>query len=332
MKKTTFKHSLLHLILLLATITLIPYVITQYFYKSSPTDTTIIPYDGRLVILEDPPLSTTLDYSDYLTGMVARILVSMDESVYESPEFLRLITLLCNTLLTSEFEETKTLQADFLSDYYIDENSLKTLWGNDYPNRMELLQSIILANKNQVLTHNENLIKPFYHYTSNGMTRAFESSSSANSQAQIYPYVKSVNTSKDLETPGFLCVNQINNQDFIKAIENAYPNIKLQNSPIKEQIQITHRDPYGYVLQLQISNQPISADDFMQLFDLKSTAFTFAFQEDSLKIITKGIGHGYGISLSYALNMALSGNTVEDILSFFYENVEITNVEIKTIE
>ena len=71
----------------------------------------------------------------------------------------------------------------------------------------------------------------------------------------------------------------------------------------------------------------MSGDDFMNLFQINSPSFTLTFQEQSLKIITKGIGHGYGISLTHALRMAKEGNTYTDIVQFFYENVEIKNYE-----
>lgn len=335
MKKSFFHQILLKILIILILMLGIPYTITMLLNGTRASSSTTIPYDGRIVVLEDLPLTPSLDYSQYLSGMVARLLISFDETVFESPEFIRLNCLIANTLLTEEFKESNMIRENFLSTYYISENDLKTLWKEEYPQRMDMINSMIRTTKNQVLTHNGNLIKPFYHFISNGMTRACDTS-------DTYPYLKSVKTNQDLEEPGFLCVNQLNNEDFIRELQSSYPDFHLPDAApaaglanvsgqdytsLKENIQITQRDPYGYVAQIQIGNLLLSGDEFMNLFDLKSTSFTFSFQEKSLKIITKGVGHGYGISLSYALSMAKSGSTAEDILEFFYENVEIKSLE-----
>lgn len=323
MKKTVY-----HLAIFVLIILFIPYVITMTMTGTNPVNEDVIPYDGRIVIKENENFSQALDYSQYLTGIVARNLISFDENVFETPEFLKLNCVIANTFLNNEFSTNSTISDEFLSAYYISNDDLLTYWGENYTTRMDAIQKALSETQNLIITHNNAPIKPYQHFISNGMTRVL-------SDTNTYPYLNSVNTNKDLEEKGFLCVISYSETDFINKINSLYPDSGLtitstseNTAPItnlRESLQIINRDSAGYVNQIQVGNLLMSGDDFMNLMDLNSPSFTITFQENTLKIITKGIGHGYGISLSYALRMAQSGSTYQDIISFFYKNVEIKN-------
>lgn len=300
----------------------VPYTITMAMTGVRDNPAAVIPYDGRIVIVENNNVSQNIDYSRYLTGMTARNLISFDEDVWNYPEFIKLNCIISNTLLTENFPEKDVLSEDFLNEHYISDEDLKILWGENYSAYMDIIKNALNETHNLVITCNGTPIKPFYHYISNGMTR--------NSMNQeLYPYLKSVNTNKDLEEKGFLCVRQYTDTEFINVINDTFKDSGLDKNTtsLKENIQIINRDDAGYITQLQIGNILMSGDDFMNLFNINSPSFTLTFQDRTLKIITKGIGHGYGISLSHAFRLAQSGSTYQDIIQFFYENVEIKNCE-----
>lgn len=303
---------------------LVPYVITMAMTGTRGKPAAVVPYDGRIVIVEndDTNVLRNMDYSQYLAGMTARNLISFGEEVWEYPEFIKLNCLISNTLLTSAFPGQEVLSEEFLNSHYISDEDLKILWGEHYTDYMNIMKNALNETAGLVITCNNVPIKPFYHYISNGMTRS-------PSDTEKYPYLKSVNTNKDLEEKGFLCVRQYSYTDFINVMNENFEDTGLDKNTtsLKENIQIISRNDSGYITQLQIGNLLMSGDDFMNLFQLNSPSFTLTFQEQSLKIITKGIGHGYGISLSHALRMAEEGNTYQDIVQFFYENVEIKNYE-----
>lgn len=324
MKKTLYS-----LIIFILIVLLVPYVITMTMTGTTPAHEDVIPYDGRIVILENENFSQNLDYSQYLTGMVARSLISFDENVFESPEFLKLNCIIANTFLNNEFAENSTISDDFLVSYYISDEELLTYWGENYAARMDAIKSALNETHDLIITYNGASIKPYQHFISNGMTRLPPDTGA-------YPYLKSVNTNKDLEEKGFLCVNSYSEIDFINKINSVYPdsgltittssNENTYTTNLRESLQIINRDESGYVNQIQIGSLLMSGDDFMNLMELNSPSFTITFQENALKIITKGIGHGYGISLSHALRMAQNGSTYNDIISFFYNNVEIKKI------
>lgn len=313
MKKTLFLF-ILSIFALLA----IPYTITMAMTGVVGDETQVIPYDGRIILLSNEKSTQNVDYSEYLVGYVARNLISFDESVFDYPEFIKLNCILANTVLTTRFPDQSVISDDFLKEHYINNADLETLWGEEYPSRMELIKNCISQTYNQVIYYENAPVKPYYHFVSNGMTRVYEDGS--------YPYLKIADTNKDLEEKGFLSVISYTLQDFITQIETNIPNSGLhKNDTLKDNIQIVNRDSSGYVTKIQIGNVLMSGDDFMNLFHLNSPSFTITFQDEQLKIITKGMGHGYGISLSYALRLARQEKSCEEIISYFYENVEIKN-------
>lgn len=313
MKKTILIF-LIYIFALLA----VPYTITMAMTGIVGDNTQVVPYDGRIILLNDEKVTQNVDYSEYLVGYVARNLISFDETVFDYPEFIKLNCILANTVLTTEFPDQSVISDDFLEEHYISNTDLETLWGDQYASRMELIKNAISETYNQVIYYENEPIKPYYHFVSNGMTRTYEDGS--------FPYLKMADTNKDLEEKGFLSVISYTMQDFSSMIENNIPNSGLQKSDsLKDHIQIVNRDSSGYVTRIRIGNVLMSGDDFMNLFQLNSPSFTITFQDEQLKIITKGTGHGYGISLSYALRLAKQEKSCEEIISYFYENVEIKN-------
>ena len=61
------------------------------------------------------------------------------------------------------------------------------------------------------------------------------------------------------------------------------------------------------------------------LLNLRSTDFDIEINE-SIKITTKGYGHGVGMSQYGANEMAKNGSTYEEILKHYYNNIEISKI------
>lgn len=318
--KNTIKFPFSNILVVFLLVLFIPYIITSTTPQHSSLPDISIPYDGRIVITENKNIKETFDYSVYLQGMVSRMMISFDDSAMQYDELIKLCCLISNTLLTQKFQSENVILDEFLGEYYIDEDDLKTYWGDKYTEFQSKIASCINITANQIITCNNMPIIPLYHLVSSGMTRP-------SSDNIAYPYIKSVNTNKDLEENAFLAVKRLTKEDFIKTYNNFYPdtNINIQ-SDLKEKIQISGRDNAGYVTSINVGETAISGDEFAKIFLLNSPAFTIIYQEDSIKIITKGIGHGYGISLAFALRKAMEGETYDNIIKYFYENVEISSI------
>ncbi len=237
------------------------------------------------------------------------------ENVLNYPEFVKLCCIIANTFLTNEFAGNAAITDDFLQNYYVSDEDLQTLWGDNYTSNMSIITTALAETNGQILYHNGVPATPYYHFISNGKTRPDATST----------FLKSVNTNEDLEESGFLAVRNFTQAELIETINAHTEGVIPPNSSLKEIIQITGRDESGYVTGVQFGNMTMTGDAFAEILGLNSPSFTITFQGDNLKIITKGVGHGYGISLTYAFRLARAGNTCTDIINFFYNNVEIKN-------
>jgi stage II sporulation protein D len=69
----------------------------------------------------------------------------------------------------------------------------------------------------------------------------------------------------------------------------------------------------------------MSGEKFADMFGLKSAFFAFEYRDGSVKITTKGVGSGFGMSIYTANLMAADGSGLEEILKKFYPTCEVEN-------
>ena len=82
---------------------------------------------------------------------------------------------------------------------------------------------------------------------------------------------------------------------------------------------ITNKDKMGYLITIKIGDTKISGDMFRKALGLNSLCIDIDKYEKGLRITTKGQGHGFGMSLSYAKKMAENGKDWHEILKTFYQ-------------
>ena len=74
---------------------------------------------------------------------------------------------------------------------------------------------------------------------------------------------------------------------------------------------------------IQIGTHIYSGEEIRQALSLPSPSFTMEEREGKIRIICKGIGHGYGLSQYGADAMAREGKGAEEILKYYYQNIVI---------
>ena len=82
----------------------------------------------------------------------------------------------------------------------------------------------------------------------------------------------------------------------------------------------------GRVKTVKFGNHELSGVETRTLLGLKSTNFEIIKQDDKIKFIVKGYGHGVGMSQTGADAMAKQGSDYEEIIKHFYIGVEIKDI------
>lgn len=93
-----------------------------------------------------------------------------------------------------------------------------------------------------------------------------------------------------------------------------------------EDIQILEYTDSGRVKTIKFGNYELSGVETRTLLGLRSTNFEITRQDDKIKFIVKGYGHGVGMSQTGANTMAKQGSTCEEIVTHFYVGVEIKDI------
>ena len=79
-------------------------------------------------------------------------------------------------------------------------------------------------------------------------------------------------------------------------------------------------------MKVSADGEEMSGESFREMYGLASSCFDFQDFENDTRIITKGIGHGLGLSQYTANQMAINGKTCHEILQFFFPGTEIKEV------
>ena len=254
-----------------------------------------------------------VNIEDYIIGVVAAEMPASFE-----PEALKAQAVAARTYAMYK-KETRNLDYDLIigtkdQAYQTNEELLKK-WGVSFFKNYLKVRDAVLATEGEILTYNGQTINAFYFSMSNGYTENVESVFKSD-----LPYLKSVPSTWDNESiKNYEFTKTISKEDFCKSLEIPCDNIKIEN------IQKTSSNR---VASLTINNKTFLGTKVRSLLGLRSTDFTIECLDNDIKITTKGYGHGVGMSQYGANGMAKENHNYKEILNYFYQNTEISKINV----
>ncbi len=196
-------------------------------------------------------------------------------------------------------EAAEAIQEDDLKAMgfaYSSPDELEELWGYEqWETNYTKLEQIVSSTAGQVLTIDQQLVDLPYHAISAGKTR------SGQVLGEGYFYLESVDCPTDVEAADYL---------------------KVQVLSLDERPVIVEQDDARYVTKIRIGEEILAGEEFRSRFSLNSSSFTLEQTEEGVRVVTKGLGHGLGLSMYQANRFADEGKTYLEILLYFYKNVE----------
>lgn len=172
--------------------------------------------------------------------------------------------------------------------------------------------------KGQILTYNDKAILPLYFSTSSGKTE-----NSKDVFSTQYPYLVSVDSPYEENSPKYITTYSIDKNKFIKSLKNIYPSIKLSIDQLENQVKILNRTEGGCVKTIQLGDVKLSGIDIRKILNLNSANFTIEYNNNNMEFIVKGYGHGVGMSQWGAQGMAKEGYKYYDILFHYFKGTDI---------
>ena len=92
-------------------------------------------------------------------------------------------------------------------------------------------------------------------------------------------------------------------------------------------IKILNTTSSGRVKKLSVNGTELDASNVFSKLNLKSTFFTIEQIGQTVHIVTKGYGHGVGMSQYGANGMAKEGYQYDQILKHYYQGTVIKNLK-----
>lgn len=275
-----------------------------HFFVSIIIIIILLPYVVTVFIHGTKGNKADTDWEDYLLGELAEE-ISGDSEL----EAVKAQAVIARTKIYK-----KVANGEKLEDLYVNPKDAEKRWGSShYEEYYKKFKKAIQGTKHQVLKYNGNLIDASYHQVSAGNTR----SAAELGMGEEYNYLQAKECSHDNESDNF-------------ARETIFTNAELADKlGIKESdvstIQIKKADSQGYALSVQIGDTAVNGEEFSEKLGLPSACMKFTLVDDGFVIMTKGNGHGLGLSQYAAEIMAEEGTEYRDILQYFYTDTEIAD-------
>lgn len=210
----------------------------------------------------------------------------------------------------SDSDVTDTVQ----HQVYKNKDERREQWGSDYEKNSQKLAQAVADTKGQILTYQDKPIFAAFFSTSNGYTE-----NSEDYWENELPYLRSVTSPWDKESSKYLDQKTFTTQEVSNLLD-----IQL---PDKTALAIeTTRTPGNRVEQLTLNDASFAGRTIREKLDLQSSDFTIEQKGQHLIFTTKGYGHGIGMSQYGANGMAKEGQSYQDIVQHYYQDVEINSI------
>lgn len=185
------------------------------------------------------------------------------------------------------------------------------------------IEKAVAETKGKIMTYDGVVINPLYHANSGGATEDIQEVWSVVGEV---PYLKSVYSPDEGEYSQYEKESLFEWTDIIKKVKAQYPEAKIGDDPKKE-IEILSHSASGRVTAIRIGTITLSGVDLRELLSLRSTYINISFpDENTVKIITKGYGHGVGMSQCGADALGRKGMDYIKILEYYYTGVQVEDL------
>lgn len=292
------------IILLILTMLLIPYMIIVFLTKDNNQIEVRIKKGNNEII--------TVELEEYIIGVLAG----------EMPSSFNIEALKAGAVASRSYVLKKMQNNDkdydvvdtVMNQVYLDESKLKEKYGENYKEKIQRIEQAVKITKGEYLSYNDEIVEALFFSTSTGKTENVEEVFN-----EYLPYLRSVDSSWDSEvSPIFSETNTFSLNEF-------YEKLGL---PIKEKLnyQILETTSTGRIKKIKIDDRKFSGSEFAKKLGLKSNYFEIMIFDTNVLITTKGYGHGVGMSQYGAEAMAEKGYKYDEILKYYYQNVEIKKI------
>lgn len=273
-------------------IVLLPYVVTVFL--NGPSIETAAPADEMEVMVKQGEKEIQLPLDEYGIGRMAKEIPASYEE-----EAIKVQAILVRTAVYKQLKEEGSEAV--LADDFWTEKEMKEEWGSrKFSEYYRKIENAWQETEGQVVMYGEELANTPFTRLTNGSTRDGKEVLGS----EDYPYLKIKECPLDIES-----------KDQIRTVTTEDMDTEIRET-----------DTAGYVTSVRVGEETMSGEEFREKYKLDSSCFILQKYDGKMRITTRGIGHGLGLSQYTANEMAKEEKTTEEILQYFFEGTEIREV------
>jgi stage II sporulation protein D len=301
------------IILIILAIIFIPYIIVSLFIRTD--DIKFYYKEGMNVRVKREQTNTieVVPFEDYVVGVLTG-----EMPVNFELEALKAQAVAARTYVMKKMSDNRNKDYDIVdtvqNQVYISDEELKDKWKDKYQERINKVKRAVLETKGEYLSYNGKVIEAFFFSTSVGKTE-----NSEEVFKESLPYLRSVDSTWDEEvSPVFNDSKEYSLQEFFERL-----NLKYSD---QINVEVLNTTSTGRIKNIKINGKKFTGSEVYKNLNLRSTFFEINQVGSNVIINTKGYGHGVGMSQYGALAMAKKGYKYDEILKYYYQNVQIEKI------
>lgn len=256
------------------------------------------------VIINVKEKNLYLDLENYVIGVVAGEMPALfqDEALKAQAVAAR------SYVLSKEKDGNYEVSASTSDQVFLTSYEMKEKWQNDYDEYYNKILNAVKKTTGEVLTKDNKILKAFYFSMSNGYT---ENSKDVFGE----DLTQSVESPFEISLSNFEIVKEFSKSELLEKL--GVDNLNIENQQISET---------KHTSSIIIGGKEFSGIEVRKLLNLRSTDFEIKQVGENFNIITRGYGHGVGMSQYGANELAKSGKSYKDILAYYYKNTRLVNL------
>lgn len=256
------------------------------------------------VIINVKEKNLYLDLENYVVGVVAGEMPALFQE-----EALKAQAVAARSyVLSKEKDGNYVVSASTSDQVFLTSYEMKEKWQNDYDEYYNKILNAVKKTTGEVLTKDNKILKAFYFSMSNGYT---ENSKDVFGE----DLTQSVESPFEISLSNFEIVKEFSKSELLEKL--GVNNLNIENQQISET---------KHTISIIIGGKEFSGIEVRKLLNLRSTDFEIKQVGENFNIITRGYGHGVGMSQYGANELAKSGKSYKEILAYYYKNTKLVNL------
>lgn len=183
-------------------------------------------------------------------------------------------------------------------------------------------EKAVSETKGEIIVYGGLPIDAVFHSTSGGKTENCE-----DFWPNKLPYLKSVLSEFEDESPKLITKKDIPVNEFISCIKKLDSSISISNRNLASQINVLKRSDGGRIMDIKIGNREFKGRDVQRVLGLNSSNFSYKCTNSTINFVIIGNGHGIGLSQYGAHGMAKNGYKYDEIVKHYYSGVNIKKID-----